>query len=109
MTDIGLVFLSIRTDGRLVDRIMQLSVVWHPDPAGDPTFRLYEEKPSLVLKSSGFAVAMIPAFLSGITNENTAGGMILMMLLFCLLYYKRKIRVSRFTMSRMRRPAAFWS
>jgi hypothetical protein len=60
-------------------------------------FRLYEEKSSQVLKSLWFAVAMIPVFfLSGITNENTAGGMILMMLLFCLLYYKRKIRIPFF-------------
>jgi len=49
------------------------------------------------LKSLWFAVIMSPLFfLSGITNENTAGGMILIMLLFCLLYYKRKIRIPFF-------------
>lgn len=60
-------------------------------------FRFYEEKQTNCLKSFWFAVIMSPLFfLSGITNENTAGGMILMMLLFCLLYYKRKIRIPFF-------------
>jgi len=60
-------------------------------------FRLYEERQSKILKGIGFAIAMIPLFfLSGITNENTAGGMILSMLLFCLVYNKRKIKIPFF-------------
>lgn len=60
-------------------------------------FRLYEERQTKVLKSIGFALVMIPLFfLSGITNENTAGGMILIMVLFCALYYKRKIKIPAF-------------
>lgn len=60
-------------------------------------FRLYEEKQTDHLKSRWFAIIMIPLFfLSGITNENTAGGMILIMLLFCGLYYKRKIKIPAF-------------
>ena len=55
-------------------------------------FRLYEEKQTKNIKSIWFAVLMSPLFfLSGITNENTAGAMILIMLMFCLVYYKRKI------------------
>jgi len=60
-------------------------------------FRLYEERQTKILKSIGFALVMIPLFfLSGITNENTAGGMILIMLLFCFLYYKREIKIPVF-------------
>lgn len=60
-------------------------------------FRLYEEQQTKVLESIGFGFVMIPLFfLSGITNENTAGGMILIMLLFCLVYYKRKIKIPIF-------------
>ncbi|MGV8906546.1 MAG: DUF3329 domain-containing protein [Acetobacterium sp.] len=60
-------------------------------------FRLYAEQPTKTLKSIGFALIMGPLFfLSGITNENTAGGMILIMVLFCLLYYKRKIKIPVF-------------
>lgn len=60
-------------------------------------FRFYEEEQTKGLKSMGFALVMIPLFfLSGITNENTAGGMILIMVLFCFLYYKRKIKIPAF-------------
>jgi len=60
-------------------------------------FRLYEEQQTKVLKSIGFALVTIPLFfLSGITNENTAGGMILIMALFCFLYYKREIKIPAF-------------
>ena len=60
-------------------------------------FRLYEEQQTKWLKSIGFALVMIPLFfLSGITNENTAGGMILIMLLFYFLYYKREIKIPVF-------------
>ncbi|KNZ43076.1 DUF3329 domain-containing protein [Acetobacterium bakii] len=60
-------------------------------------FRLYEEKQTRALKSIWFGIVMIPLFfLSGITNENTAGGMILIMLLLCFVYYKRKIKIPVF-------------
>jgi len=60
-------------------------------------FRLYEEKQSGLLKSVWFGIVMIPLFfLSGITNENTAGGMILIMLLLCYSYYKQKIKIPIF-------------
>nr|WP_320023824.1 DUF6056 family protein [uncultured Acetobacterium sp.] len=60
-------------------------------------FRLYEEKQTKILKSIWFAIIMAPLFfLSGITNENTAGAMILIMLMFCLVYYKRKIDIPAF-------------
>ncbi|MEA4806044.1 DUF6056 family protein [Acetobacterium wieringae] len=60
-------------------------------------FRLYEEKQTRVLNSIWFAVLMIPLFFtSGITNENTAGGMILIMLLYCGVNIKRKIRIPAF-------------
>lgn len=60
-------------------------------------FRLYEEKQTRLLNSIWFAVLMIPLFFtSGITNENTAGGMILIMLLYCGVNIKRKIRIPAF-------------
>lgn len=60
-------------------------------------FRLFEEKQTKMLKSIWFAIIMAPLFfLSGITNENTAGAMILIMLMFCLVYYKRKIHIPAF-------------
>jgi len=60
-------------------------------------FRFYEEKQTRLLKSKVLAIAMIPLFfISGITNENTAGAMILIMLLFILFYYKRKITIPAF-------------
>lgn len=63
-------------------------------------FRLYEEKQSKLLNSLWFALMMIPLFfISGITNENTAGAMILIMLMFCGVYYKRKIRIPLFAFS----------
>lgn len=60
-------------------------------------FRLYEEKQTKILRSIWFAVVMVPLFfLSGITNENTAGAMILIMMMFCLVYYKQKIKIPVF-------------
>lgn len=60
-------------------------------------FRLYEEKQTKILRSIWFAVLMVPLFfLSGITNENTAGAMILIMIMFCLTYYKQKIKIPVF-------------
>ncbi|URN84654.1 DUF3329 domain-containing protein [Acetobacterium wieringae] len=60
-------------------------------------FRLYEEKQTKLLNSIWFALLMIPLFfISGITNENTAGGMILIMLLYCGVNIKRKIRIPAF-------------
>lgn len=60
-------------------------------------FRLYEEKQTKTLKSIWFAIIMVPLFfLSGITNENTAGAMILIMFIFCWVYYKRKIQIPTF-------------
>ncbi|WP_303871827.1 DUF6056 family protein [Acetobacterium wieringae] len=60
-------------------------------------FRLYEEKQTKLLNSVWFALLMIPLFFtSGITNENTAGGMILIMLLYCGVNIKRKIRIPAF-------------
>ena len=60
-------------------------------------FRLYQEKQTRLLNSIWFAVAMIPLFfISGITNENTAGAMILTMLMFTAVYFKGKIRIPAF-------------
>jgi hypothetical protein len=60
-------------------------------------FRLFIEKQTLFLKSFSFGIIMSPLFfLSGVTNENTAGGMILIMLLFCFVYYKQKIKIPYF-------------
>lgn len=60
-------------------------------------FRLYEEKQTKALKSIWFSIATVPLFfISGITNENTAGGMILIMILFCVLYYKRGMKIPAF-------------
>ncbi|MGL4607425.1 MAG: DUF3329 domain-containing protein [Eubacteriaceae bacterium] len=60
-------------------------------------FRLYEEAQTKALSSLWFSLIMIPLFfLSGITNENTAGGMILIMGLFGLIFYKRKIKIPPF-------------
>lgn len=60
-------------------------------------FRLYEEKQTKTLTSTWFAIAMIPLFfISGITNENTAGAMILVMLMFGFVYYKRKLNIPAF-------------
>lgn len=60
-------------------------------------FRLYEEKQTKLLNSFWFAMAMIPLFfISGITNENTAGAMILIMIMFGVVYFKRKIRIPAF-------------
>ena len=60
-------------------------------------FRLYQEKQTKFLSSIWFAVVMIPLFfISGITNENTAGAMILIMLMFGVLYFKEKIRIPAF-------------
>lgn len=60
-------------------------------------FRLFEEQQTKTLKSIWFSIVMSPLFfLSGVTNENTAGGMILIMLMFCLLYFKRKIKLPPF-------------
>lgn len=60
-------------------------------------FRLYEEKQGGILSSIWFGILMIPLFfLSGITNENTAGGMILIMLLFSFVYIKRKLKLPVF-------------
>ena len=60
-------------------------------------FRLYQEKQTRLLNSIWFAVAMIPLFfISGITNENTAGAMILTMLMFTAVYFKGKIRIPVF-------------
>ena len=60
-------------------------------------FRLYEEKQTKLLNSIWFALLMIPLFfISGITNENTAGAMILIMLMFGVVYFKRKIRIPAF-------------
>ncbi|PKM75666.1 DUF6056 family protein [Acetobacterium sp.] len=60
-------------------------------------FRLYQEKQTKLLNSIWFALAMIPLFfISGITNENTAGAMILIMLMFGALYFKEKIQIPAF-------------
>ena len=60
-------------------------------------FRFYEEKQTPLLNSLWFAVLMIPVFfISGITNENTAGGMILIMLMYCVINIKRKIQIPIF-------------
>ena len=60
-------------------------------------FRLYEEKQTRLLNSIWFALLMIPLFFtSGITNENTAGGMILIMLLYCGVNIKRKVKIPAF-------------
>lgn len=60
-------------------------------------FRLYEEKQTKRLNSIWFALVMSPLFfISGITNENTAGAMILIMLMFCAVYFKRKMRIPVF-------------
>ncbi|MBC3796735.1 DUF3329 domain-containing protein [Acetobacterium tundrae] len=60
-------------------------------------FRFYEEKQTALLKSKWLAVVLIPLFfMSGITNENSAGAMILIMILFSLLFYKRKIKIPYF-------------
>jgi len=60
-------------------------------------FRLYEEKQGKLLNSIWFGRLMVPLFfISGITNENTAGAMILIMMLFCGVYYKRKIKIPTF-------------
>ncbi|WP_373483484.1 DUF6056 family protein [Acetobacterium sp.] len=60
-------------------------------------FRLYEEKQTKLLNSIWFALAMSPIFfISGITNENTAGAMILIMIMFCAVYFKRNIRIPAF-------------
>ncbi len=60
-------------------------------------FRFYEEKQTQLLNSLWLAVLMIPVFfISGITNENTAGGMILIMLMYCAINIKRKIQIPIF-------------
>lgn len=60
-------------------------------------FRLYEERQTKRLSSIWFAMMMIPLFfISGITNENTAGAMILIMIMFGAVYFKRKIRIPAF-------------
>lgn len=60
-------------------------------------FRFYEEKQTKRLCSIWFALVMAPLFfISGITNENTAGAMILIMLMFGVVYYKRKIGIPAF-------------
>lgn len=60
-------------------------------------FRLYEEKQTKLLNSIWFALLMTPLFfISGITNENTAGGMILIMLLYCGINIKRKVKIPAF-------------
>lgn len=60
-------------------------------------FRFYQENQTKTLKSWGLAISMVPLFfLSGITNENTAGAMILIMMLFTIVYYKRKIALPAF-------------
>lgn len=60
-------------------------------------FRLYETVQTKILGSAWFAVLMVPLFfLSGITNENTAGAMILIMIMFCWVYYKKEIKIPFF-------------
>ncbi|PKM61579.1 MAG: hypothetical protein CVU99_02820 [Firmicutes bacterium HGW-Firmicutes-4] len=60
-------------------------------------FRLYEEKQTKLLNSIWFALAMSPIFfISGITNENTAGAMILIMVMFSVVYFKRNLGIPAF-------------